>query len=391
LTVVAKLARPLALAVISFCLLPLAAQAADRADRIAATVDRAFRPLMQQYDVAGMVVALTVDGQEYFYTFGVASKESQAPVTKDTVFELGSVSKTFTATLVAYALGQGKISLDDHPGAFMPQLRGYAIDKATLLNLGTYTAGGLPLQVPDAVTTDAEMAAYFQHWKPDAAPGEQRRYSNASIGLLGYVTALALKGSFADLAEAELFPKLGLSHSYVRVPAAATDAYAWGYNKANQPVRVNPGMFDAEAYGVKATVVDLLHFVEANIHPETLDAPMRHAVEGTHIGYFRVGGMVQGLGWEQYPYPVTLDRLLAGNSDQTSLHANAVTQITPPRTPEGPTLFNKTGSTNGFGAYVAFVPDRKIGIVMLANRNFPIPARVTAAHAVLEQLAADMP
>jgi beta-lactamase class C len=390
LTAVAKLAGPLALAVISSCLLPLASQAADRADRIAATVDRAFRPLMQQYDVPGMAVALTVDGQEYVYTFGVASKESQAPVTKDTVFELGSVSKTFTATLVAYALGQGKISLDDHPGAFMPQLRGSAIDKATLLNLGTYTAGGLPLQVPDAVTTDAEMAAYFQQWKPDAAPGEQRRYSNASIGLLGYITALALKGNFADLAEAELFPKLGLSHSYVRVPAAAMAAYAWGYNKANQPVRVNPGMFDAEAYGVKATAVDVLHFVEANIRPETLDTPMRHAVEGTHIGYVRVGGMVQGLGWEQYPYPVTLDRLLAGNSDK-ALELNPATQITPPRTPEGPTLFNKTGSTNGFGAYVAFVPDRKIGIVMLANRNFPIPARVTAAHAVLEQLSADMP
>jgi beta-lactamase class C len=51
-------------------------------------------------------------------------------------------------------------------------------------------------------------------------------------------------------------------------------------------------------------------------------------------------------------------------------------------------LFNKTGSTNGFAAYAAFVPAKKIGIVMLANRNIPIPARITAAHAVLEQLAA---
>ena len=74
-----------------------------------------------------------------------------------------------------------------------------------------------------------------------------------------------------------------------------------------------------------------------------------------------------------------------------SLEANAATQLTPPQAPSQPTLFNKTGSTNGFGAYVAFVPEKKIGIVMLANRNVPIPARITAAHAVLEQLSSEAP
>ena len=118
---------------------------------------------------------------------------------------------------------------------------------------------------------------------------------------------------------------------------------------------------------------------------------MRRAIQGTHIGYFKIGEMVQGLGWEQYPYPITLDRLLAGNSVQMSLEANAATQLTPPQAPSQPTLFNKTGSTNGFGAYVAFVPAKKIGIVMLANRNVPTPARITAAHAVLEQLSSEAP
>ena len=334
----------------------------------------------------GMAVAVTVNGREHFFTYGVASKESNSRVTKDTLFELGSVSKTFTATLASHAQSLGKMSLDDHPGRHIPELRGSAIDKASLLNLGTYTAGGLPLQFPDTVTTDAEMVKYFEQWEPDAVPSAQRRYSNPSIGLFGRVTALAMNGGFADVVEAELFPKLGLRHTYIRVPEAEMGRYAWGYTSDNEPIRVSPGAFDAEAYGVKSTAADMIRFVEANIRTERLDRPMRRAIEGTHIGYFKIGEMVQGLGWEQFGYPITLERLLAGNSSTMMFQPNPATRITPPLAPSRPTLFNKTGSTDGFGAYVAFVPKKKLGIVMLANKNFPIPARVTAAYDVLEQL-----
>jgi beta-lactamase class C len=338
--------------------------------------------------VPGIAIAVTAGGQHYFFSYGVAVKADKRPVTQDTLFEIGSVSKTFTATLAAYAQLLGKMSLADHPGKYMPQLRGSAIDKATLLNLGTFTAGGLPLQLPKTVTNSAEMEAYFQHWQPSAAPGAQRLYSNPSLGLFGHITALAMNGDFADLIESEIFPKLDLHHSFIRMPASAMDNYAWGYDAHDKPIRVRPGVFDAETYGVKSTAADMIHFVEANIAPEALDMPMRRAVEGTHVGYFRIGAMVQGLGWEQYSYPVTLDQLLAGNSDAMIMKANKAAQLPAPQAASQPTLFNKTGSTNGFATYVAFVPAKRIGIVMLANKNFPIPARVAAAYAVLEELAA---
>ena len=66
---------------------------------------------------------------------------------------------------------------------------------------------------------------------------------------------------------------------------------------------------------------------------------------------------------------------------------NPALRLERPHAAATPTLFNKTGSTDGFGNYIVFVPQKKIGIVLLSNRNYPIPARVKAAHAILVQLA----
>jgi beta-lactamase class C len=288
--------------------------------------------------------------------------------------------------LASYAQVLGKLSLDDHPSKYLPQLKGSAVDQASLTHLGTYTAGGLPPQFPDEVSND-QMLDYFRQWKSAFKAGTQREYSNPSIGLLGHITALALKVEFTDAVQNQLFPKLGLHHSYIRVPEHEGAHYASGYNKTNQAIRVNPGVLDAQAYGVKSTAADMIQFVQLNIDPSSLDAPMRRAVEGTHTGYFKIGDMVQGLGWEQYPYPIALDRLLAGHSPEMVLDPNPAHQLVPPQSSPGMTLFNKTGSTGGFGSYVAFVPGGKIGVVMMANKNLPIASRIQAAHAILEQLA----
>ena len=376
---------PIAVALVVLLLVvgPLVTAPTATADPVRAAVEGAFRPLMEQFGIPGMAVAVTVDGRRHFFDFGVADKDAQAPVTRDTIFEIGSLSKTFTATLIGYATARKALQLSDQPSRYLPTLAGAPIDRATVRDLATYTAGGLPLQFPEWVADDTQMLDYFRQFRPDAVPGTIRQYSNPSIGLAGRVTAEALGGDFKSLVQGELMPALGLSRSFVRVPDAAMASYAWGYDKSDKPVRVNPGVFDAEAYGIKSTASDMLTFVERNIDPGTLVPEIREAVRATQIGYFDVGPMVQGLGWEQYPYPLPLEQLLAGNSTDMAMRPQPVA----PDTSRPAGLLNKTGSTDGFGAYAAFVPDRRIGLVMLANKNFPIPARVTAAHAVLTALA----
>lgn len=353
--------------------------------QVKAVIDQQFKPLLAQYNIPGLAVAVTLNGQHYFVNYGVASKQSQQQVRNDTLFELGSVSKTFNATLAGYAQAQGKLSFSDHPAKYFPELNNTAVNRATILNLGTYTAGGFPLQFPDEVVTQQDMVKYFQKWQPKTKISGARQYSNPSIGLMGYVTALAMKKPYSELIEKTLFPQLGLKQSFIHVPESQMDNYAWGY-KNDQAMRVSAGMFDAEAYGVKSSSADMLKFIDAQLNPQQLNQPMRKTIENTHVGYFKVGAMTQGLGWEQYTYPVSLATLLQGNSSKMALESHIVTSIKQPKLASAATLFNKTGATNGFGAYVAFIPQQKIGIVMLANTNFPNEARITASYQTIQQL-----
>ncbi|WP_347900844.1 class C beta-lactamase [Pseudomonas purpurea] len=379
-------------ATLSACALLLVAAncvAADQAeDRLKHIVDAAIQPLMQEQDIPGMAVAITLDGKPHYFNYGVASKLSGQAVTDDTLFEIGSVSKTFTTTLAAYAQATGKLSLSEQASHYLPALRGSAFDHVSVLNLGTYTAGGLPLQFPSKADDPHHMIGYFKQWKPTYAAGTHRLYSNPSLGLFGYLAAQSLGKPFDDLMENMLFPKLGLTHSYLKVPRDQMSLYAQGYTKDNTPVRVDPGALDSEAYGVKSSAADLVRYIEANIKPTTLDEPLQRAIALTHTGYYTTGGMTQGLGWEFYPYPVALDRLLAGNASHMALEPQKVTWLTPPQPQPENVLFNKTGSTGGFGAYLAFVPTRNMGIVLLANKNYPIPARIKVAHDILSALDA---
>lgn len=367
------------------------AHAADRSDegQLARVVDETIRPLMKENGVPGMAVAVTARGKRYIFNYGLASKASAQKVTDETLFEIGSISKTFTATLASYAEARGDLVLSDPAGKYLPALAGTSFDDISLLDLGTYAAGGLPLQFPDSVTDQKSMIDYYRGWRPTYPAGTYRRYSNPSIGLFGYLAAKSMGEPFADLMEKRIFPAFRLTSTFIAVPQDRLDDYAYGYSKAGKPIRVTRGVLDSEAYGVKTTAADLIRVVEANMDGTSLDETMRRAIAATHTGYFKVGGMTQGLGWEMYSYPTKLDDLLAGNSSQMALEPHKVTRLVPPAAPRENVWINKTGSTNGFGAYAAFVPAERIGIVMLANRNYPIPARVKAAYRILSTLESD--
>lgn len=347
----------------------------------------AVLPVMEKNQIPGMAVGLVVQGQTYIFNFGLASVQGQRRVTDATIFEIGSVSKTFTAALATYAESHGKLQLSDAVARYLPELENTDFGRLQLYNLGTHTTGGMPLQVPDSVQNDEQLLRYFRAWKPPYKAGAVRTYANPSIGALGLIAAKSLHQDFTAAMDHAIFHPLGLTSTYFSVPPKKMTDYAFGYTKDKAPVRMNSGVLSNEAYGVRTTALDLSRFLKANMGMLQLSSSLQTALDNTRKGYFKVGDMVQGLIWEEYALPVDLQVLQKGNSNVLIYNPTPVVAQAPPSTPRSDVWVNKTGSTNGFGAYVAFVPSKRFGIVVLANKNYPNEERVEIAHKIFEALS----
>lgn len=371
-------------ALVTAALLSGTVQAACSNDRLKSAVDQQAKLLMNEHNISGMAFGIIIDGKSYLYHYGLADKKAKIPVSENTIFELGSISKTFAATLASYSELNGTLTLEDTADKYIPYLRNSAIGNTKLVNLATYSAGGLPLQVPDDVKNNKELLRYYKSWQPVFPVNSKRLYSNASIGLFGYISALSMDADYTQLMENKILPSLNMPNTFINVPNGKMANYAFGYNAAGDAIRVNSGMLDAEAYGIKSTIKDMTHFMAANMGLVPLDKDIQQALDNNRKGYYQASTFTQGLGWEMYPYPTQLNTLLEGNSMDVVLKPQAITTDNHPTPILNNVWVNKTGATNGFGGYIAYIPAEKSGIVILANKNYPNADRVKAAYTILE-------
>ena len=235
----------------SHCCSPPPAIAGEApADRLKALVDAAVQPVMKANDIPGLAVAISLKGEPHYFSYGLASKRGRPPGDAgDPVRDrLGEQDLHRHPRRLCPA--RDKMRLDDRASQHWPALQGSRFDGISLLDLATYTAGGLPLQFPDSVQKDqAQIRDYYRQWQPTYAPGSQRLYSNPSIGLFGYLAARSLGQPFERLMEQQVFPALGLEQTHLDVPEAALAQYARGYGKDDRPLRVGPGRWMPKATG----------------------------------------------------------------------------------------------------------------------------------------------
>lgn len=370
-------------AVLIGIVLPVVPAASE--DNLRSAVDAIVKPVMAEHQIPGLSVGILLAGQHHIYHYGVLSRETASPVDDATLFEIGSLSKPFTGTLLARLQAEGSVSLSTQVKELLPELSQSPLGAASLLDLHTYVAGGLPLQFPAGVS-EQNFLSFYKSFKPTAEIGTSRLYSNTSIGLSGYLAAKSVGAPFASLLDEKVIKALNLSDTFLVVPRHRLGSYAQGYTGANAPVRVNPGVFDQEAYGIKTTAADLLRFVEASVDPDRFEGSLKTALVAARSPVYQVRRMHQGLGWELYRAPARRADLLQGVDPEFVLKAN---KIDPPSLhvqAETVATVSKTGSTGGFGAYALFQPERGTGVVILANRFWSNSARIETAYSILKKL-----
>lgn len=319
---------------------------------------------MSQNQIPGVAVAIYYQGQDHYYNFGVADTSTNQPVTQNTIFELGSVSKSITATLLGICVEQGKCHLNDPVTKFLPALasnNNNAINQVTLQELATHTASfprmseDFGVADPTAANANTQLMSDLSQWQPSYPIGTQYQYSNIGFGLLGEAVSNALGTNYSDAISQYIFQPLNMSNSFVAVPADQMNHYAQGYNEQGDPAPHYQTSAWPGGGGVRSTSADMLQYLKANLGALNISPQLSAAMNLTEQGYFNVNpNFTQGLSWQ-------LKNIQNLN------------------------VINKNGMNQGFNTYVAMVPQQKIAIVVLANKRGVNPNKI--ANQILRALA----
>jgi D-alanyl-D-alanine-carboxypeptidase/D-alanyl-D-alanine-endopeptidase len=228
---------------------------------------------------ACMAVAVIENGS-VARSFACADAKNVARIGPDTAFEIGSVSKTMTAALLADLIGQGKGSLDDPLSAWLPpgtKLPDYHGKPILLRHIVTHTSGlpALPSRMaapdmadPYAKLDEAALLASLGDATLTAEPGKRFEYSNFASMVLSYAVARRAGMDMETLLKQRLFAPLGMQHAYINTPPAGVRA-AVGHTPNGRPTSAWHFHTNlAGVGGVRATLDDMVRYVQGQLGAE---------------------------------------------------------------------------------------------------------------------------
>jgi CubicO group peptidase (beta-lactamase class C family) len=257
----------------------------------------------------GIVVGVVDERGTTVVGAGRRSKDDDRAPDGDTVFEIGSVTKVFTATLLADMVERGEVSLDDRIAELLPEsvsVPANGGDKITLLHLATQTSGlpRLPSNLAPAdplnpyadYTVDA-LHAFLSSYTLPRAPGTRAEYSNLGVGLLGHLLARKAGESYETLVRERIADPLGMTSTAVTLTPELRERLATGHDMALEATSNWDIPTLAGAGALRSTVNDMLAFARANLHAtdSTLSKAMQNAQRPRHD--FGSPGLQIGMGW----------------------------------------------------------------------------------------------
>ncbi len=296
----------------------------------------------------GFVVAIVERGKAPRYYAAGSSGVPGLQLDRNTVFEIGSITKVFTSTLLSDMVERGEVELDDPISKYLPKnvrVPTRAGREITLADLATQTSGlpRLPTNLRPATVanpysdyTAEKLYEFLATYTLARDIGSQYEYSNLGVGLLGHVLSLAGKKSYETLLEERVLRPLGMTDTRITLTPSMETRMAQGFNAQGDPMSRWDFIALGAAGALRSTANDMASFLIATL--DSAATPLGPVLERTQVfrhAADRPGNSI-GLGWH------IVDLF-------------------------GTTITWHNGGTGGYRAFIGFDDARDRGIVILSN------------------------
>ena len=304
---------------------------------------------VEEHDITGITVA--VIGRENLQKFqkiiskGKLSKKSPVPVNNHTEFRLGPLSQIFAASVLAYFVKEGQVSLNDPVSKFLPKsmkVSTYKGKQMTLGDLATHTSG-LP-DMPYSLSSRSsfsvsQMYRFLSKYELPREPGTKYEYSYFGYAFLSNLLSRIAKRSYPDLAQQMILYPLHMNDTVFNISREQKIRLATGYEEGRgiSPLQSEKlySVFIA-AGGLYSTAQDMLTFLSFNLGKEKTS--LNSILSIMQTPYYTFNHFQVGLGWKIKSY-----------SDAK--------------------LFFLEGTLFGFATYMGIVPEKDMGVVILASQG----------------------
>lgn len=341
-------------------------------------MDDKIEKWLKRNGAPGASIQIYSHGKLKTYSYGLADREKKIPVTEETIFEIASVTKIFTALLLAEEVIAGRMKLSDTLANYLtdiPATPSNKIKLMTLENLATHTSG-LPFNAPKSVNSKKKLSTYLSKWKNPSSVGTHWLYSNINIGLIGYLLERQTQETIYELYERKILNPLGMRSSGALVPDSLMKYYAQGYNTAGKPaprrnmkVWISPPNSDwifPATGSLKSSGRDMGIFLKATLGLPGTPPLMSEAMKLTQTSFIKTPRFEQGLAWVIHPNPIKNKAKLLALKPKSGPHPVTINFADP--TFNGDALMEKTGASGGFRSYIGVIPGEQVGVVLMVNR-----------------------
>jgi CubicO group peptidase (beta-lactamase class C family) len=329
-------------------------------DAITSDLDAFVAKRMAELQVPGVAVGIVAGNDEYAAGFGVTNLDHPNPVDTETLFQIGSTTKTVTGTALMRLVEEGKVDLESPVREYLPDFRvadASVSEEVLVRHLVTHSPGWSGDDFTDTGRGDDALARYVDEMSdlPQIAPlGDFFSYNNAGFSLLGRIIEVVTHQTYEDAVQELVLTPLGLEHSYFFPEQAMTQAFAVGHAPPPDDPEGAPQVVPDWAFprainpagGITSSVTDQLRYARFHLGTgpaatDMLSAASITAMQTPHgpggsLGLYQLDGV--GVSW----------MLSTLGGERVVMHG---------------------GSTNGQQSAFLLLPDVGFGMTVLTNAD----------------------